>query len=97
MTQRICLTQRSHDGQDISKQIQQNEVAHFNNASRADGACVDTPGSSSGTQILSKVARSWPGDILLQYPWCVSLKRPSSHSLENFLTNLHGTELVLGV
>ena len=38
-----------------------NGVAHFRNASRAEGACVDTPGSSSGTQILSKVARSWPG------------------------------------
>ena len=38
-----------------------NGVAHFRNASTAEGACVKTPGSSSGTQILCKVARSWPG------------------------------------
>ena len=34
--------------------------------------------------------------MLPQYPWCVSLKLPSSHSLA-ILTNLHGTESVLGV
>ena len=42
-----------------------NGVAHFRNASRAEGACVDTPVSSSGTQFLSKVARSWPGTCCL--------------------------------
>ena len=36
-------------------------AANFRNASMAEGACVNTPGSSSGTQILNKVARSWPG------------------------------------
>ena len=36
-------------------------VANFRNASKVEGACVNTPGSSSGTQILNKVARSWPG------------------------------------
>ena len=38
-----------------------NGMAHFRNASKAEGACMDTPSSSSGTQILSKDARSWPG------------------------------------
>ena len=38
-----------------------NGAANFRNASMAEGACVNTPGSSSGTQILNKVARSWPG------------------------------------
>ena len=32
--------------------------------------------------------------MLPQYPWCVSLKLPSSHSLE-ILTNLHGAEMYL--
>ena len=38
-----------------------NGEANFRNASMAEGACVNTPGSSSGTQILKKVARSSPG------------------------------------
>ena len=38
-----------------------NGAANFRNASMAEGACVNKLGSSSGTQILNKVARSWPG------------------------------------
>ena len=38
-----------------------NGAANSRNASMAEGTCVNTPGSSSGTQILNKVARSWPG------------------------------------
>ena len=55
------LTQRSHGGQEMSKQIQQMVRQISRNASMAEGACVNTLGSSSGTQILNKVARSWPG------------------------------------
>ena len=35
-------------------------VANFGNASKAEGECVNTPGCSSGSQVLKKVARSWP-------------------------------------
>ena len=42
-----------------------NGAANFRHASMAEGACVNTPGSSSGTQILNKVARSWPGTCCL--------------------------------
>ena len=45
----------------MSKQIQQMVRQISRNASMAEGACVNTLGSSSGTQILNKVARSWPG------------------------------------
>ena len=38
-----------------------NGMAHYRNVSTAEGACVDTPSSSSGTQMLSKDACSWPG------------------------------------
>ena len=36
-------------------------VANFGDASKADGACVNTPGCSSGFYILNKDTRSWPG------------------------------------
>ena len=36
-------------------------VANFRNASKAEGACVNTPGCSSGSQILNKDTRSCPG------------------------------------
>ena len=40
-------------------------VANFRNASKTEGACVNTPGCSSGCQILNKDARSWPGTCCL--------------------------------
>ena len=36
-------------------------VANFRNASKADGACVNTPGCSSASHILNKDTWSWPG------------------------------------
>ena len=36
-------------------------VANFGDASKADCACVNTPGCSSGSQSLNKDTRSWPG------------------------------------
>ena len=42
-----------------------NGAANSRNASMAAGACVNTLGSSSGNQILNKVARSWPATCCL--------------------------------
>ena len=36
-------------------------VASFGDANKADGACVNTPGCSSGSHLLNKDTRSWPG------------------------------------
>ena len=36
-------------------------AAIFRNASKADGACVNTLGCSSGSHILNKDTLSWPG------------------------------------
>ena len=44
----------------MSKQILQ-MGRQIPDASMAEGACVNTLVGSSGTQILNKVARSWPG------------------------------------
>ena len=58
-------------------------VANFRNASKAEGACVNTPGCSSGFQILNKdPVLAW--NLLPWYPWCDSLKSPNlfcTHSL----------------
>ena len=45
------------------RNAQKNEkgVANFRNASKAEGACANTPGCSSGSPILNKDTRSWPG------------------------------------
>ena len=37
------------------------ETTNFRKASKAEGACVDTPGYSCGFQILNKDVQSWPG------------------------------------
>ena len=39
----------------------QKGVANFRNVSKAEGACVNTPGYSSGSPILNKDTQSWPG------------------------------------
>ena len=39
----------------------QKGVANFRNVSEAEGVCVNTPGCSSGSPILNKDTRSWPG------------------------------------
>ena len=72
-------------------------VANFRNASKADGACVNTPGCSSGSHILNKDTRSWPGTCCpsargVFHCFTISFQLAFSGSF----ANLHGTEIVLG-
>ena len=58
-------------------------VADFRNASKAEGALVNTPGCSSGSTILNKDSRSWP-ELVAQLPveCFTEIPKPScSHSL----------------
>ena len=45
----------------MSKVNSEKGVANFGDASKADGACVNTPGCSSGSHNLNKDTRSWLG------------------------------------
>ena len=74
-------------------------VANFRNASKAEGACVNTPGCSSRSQVLKQGCPVLAWNMLPRCPWYVTLKSPNlpARILSGSFANLRGTEIVLGV